>query len=229
MTAQPSRFHASPAKIDAFLREHFAEDALLNFYRAVGDEVLDDIRQTASQFRARKEMEGAKYVYLAGISDVMEAVWDNRYYPGRLPDMSAYNRPFNQPRETGHANHVHAFDTVIGSWPDGPDGETAALRRCGCGATRTDDALGSRVTAPVDAPTIFEWGAAKARQADGHLPERPCGQTASHPEHAHRADRQFFSCPGIPEAPTPCYIKKAHEPHEWLKGRRKLPCPGFPN
>jgi hypothetical protein len=34
---KPSRFHATPAEIDAFLRHHFAEDTLLRYQWAIGD------------------------------------------------------------------------------------------------------------------------------------------------------------------------------------------------
>lgn len=99
---QPSRFHAAPSEIDAFLREHFAEDVLLNFYRAVGDEVLDEALTHGRQHRAAKEQSGNfKHVYLAGMADVMDEIWDFRYYPAKLPKLGTYNRPFNPPR-TAH-------------------------------------------------------------------------------------------------------------------------------
>lgn len=85
---QPSRFYATPAEIDAFLRQHFAEDRLLRFYQAVGDAVLDEIRTSAAHFRQTKEAEQAKHVYLAGATDVMDHVWDDRYFPTQLPDLT---------------------------------------------------------------------------------------------------------------------------------------------
>jgi hypothetical protein len=99
VTEQPSRFHASPAQIDAFLREHFAEDALLNYYRAVGDEILDEALSHGREHRGVMESRNAKHVYLAGMADVMEAIWDFRYYPAKLPALKTYDRPFNKPRE----------------------------------------------------------------------------------------------------------------------------------
>jgi hypothetical protein len=94
----PSRFHASPAEVDAFLREYFAEDALLNFYRAVGDEVLDEALTHGRQHRGVMESRNCKHIYLSGMADVMDAMWDFRYYPAELPRLETYDRPFNPPR-----------------------------------------------------------------------------------------------------------------------------------
>ncbi len=48
---RPSRFHATPAEIDAFLRHHFAEDVLLRHQWAIGDaaahEAAEEIRADA--------------------------------------------------------------------------------------------------------------------------------------------------------------------------------------
>jgi hypothetical protein len=247
---EPSRFHASPAEIDAFLRANFAEDVLLNFYRAVGDEVLDEALQHGRQYRGVMESRNCKHVYLAGMADVMDEIWDYRYYPAKLPKLGAYNRPFNPPREEGperecgrtdthgahrfeyqgrfikcpgydHANHVHAFDTVIGAWPDGPDGETGTLKQCWCGATRTEDALGSRESGPKGFDALLDassLGAPHVKAAREQIPEdvrerlAEAARAASAPE---------------PEN-TPCYRPKAHDAHDWLKGRRRVHCLGHP-
>jgi hypothetical protein len=37
---KPSRFHATPAEIDAFLRVHFAEDTLLRYQQAIGNRAV---------------------------------------------------------------------------------------------------------------------------------------------------------------------------------------------
>jgi hypothetical protein len=42
MTTRPSRFHATPAEIDAFLRQHFAEDVLLRYQQALGWRVVSE-------------------------------------------------------------------------------------------------------------------------------------------------------------------------------------------
>lgn len=83
----PSRFRATPTEIDAFLRQHFAEDQLQRFYRAVGDLVLDEVLCTGQAWRAEKEREQSKYLYLAGAQDVLHAVLESRY-PANLPNFS---------------------------------------------------------------------------------------------------------------------------------------------
>lgn len=94
---QPSRFYATPAEIDAFLRQHFAEDVLLHFYRALGDEILDEAIAHGREYRTTKESRSAKHVYLAGMADVMDEMWDYRFYPAVLPDMSHHDRPHMRP------------------------------------------------------------------------------------------------------------------------------------
>ncbi len=94
-----SRFHATPAEIDAFLRRHVAEDVLLHYYQAVGDEILDEALTHGREFRTAKEREQGKHVYLAGMADVMDEIWDYRFYPAVLPDMSRHNRPVVRSQE----------------------------------------------------------------------------------------------------------------------------------
>jgi hypothetical protein len=96
---QPSRSYATPAEIDAFLRQHFAEDVLLHFYRALGDEVLDEAIAHGREYRTTKESRSAKHVYLAGMADVMDEMWDYRFYPAVLPDMGHHDRPHMRPPE----------------------------------------------------------------------------------------------------------------------------------
>jgi hypothetical protein len=168
---QPSRFHASPADIDAFLRENFAEDVLLNFYRAVGDEVLDEVRISAQAFKNLKAQGQAKHVYLAAIDDTMDYVWDDRFFPAKLPQMTHHNRPFNPPR------------------------------------------------------TAQDWGR-------GFLPCTKCGGPPE--DHIGWDRRHLYTtvsqgpAPAPEPDPSPCYRKKVHEPHKWLKGRKAVPCPGIP-
>ena len=38
----PSRFHATPREIDAFLRHHFAEDTLLRYQQAIGRQAVSE-------------------------------------------------------------------------------------------------------------------------------------------------------------------------------------------
>jgi hypothetical protein len=45
----PSRFHATPAQIDEFLRRHFAEDTLLRYQWAIGNAA---VHEAAEELRA---------------------------------------------------------------------------------------------------------------------------------------------------------------------------------
>jgi hypothetical protein len=170
VTDQPSRFHASPAQIDAFLRQNFAEDVLLNFYRAAGDEVLDEVRTSAQTFKSLKAQGQAKHAYLAAIDDTMDYVWDDRYFPAKLPNLATYDRPFNLPR------------------------------------------------------TVQDWGREFL----------PCTKCGGPPEDHIGWDRRHLYTTASPDpaptadVPSPCYRKKVHEPHKWLKGRRAVQCPGHP-
>jgi hypothetical protein len=42
VTTAPSRFDAAPAGIDAFLRQHFAEDVLLRHQQAIGGRAVSE-------------------------------------------------------------------------------------------------------------------------------------------------------------------------------------------
>jgi hypothetical protein len=225
---KPSRFHASPAQIDAFLREHFAEDALLNFYRAVGDEVLDEIQTSGQTFRRLQEQAQAKHVFLSGVADVLAYIQDDRYFPAQLPKLASYDRPFNPPRtlqEWGliraqqvqqvlRGEHVHAFRTV-GSRPSGPD-STASLARCLCGAVQETDS--DDTGEPEDGDPAFV----------------PCTKCDDPPEdHIGWNRRHLYTTNPQNPAPTadvpqPCYRTKTHDAHKWLKGRKAVQCPGTP-
>ncbi|QQM45103.1 hypothetical protein [Streptomyces liliifuscus] len=49
----PSRFHATPAEVDEFVRRHIAKDVHLNYQRAIGnravEEAAKDMRMTAAK------------------------------------------------------------------------------------------------------------------------------------------------------------------------------------
>ncbi|MFD3970183.1 hypothetical protein [Streptomyces cyaneofuscatus] len=42
VAARPSRFSATPAEVDAFLRQHLAEDTYLSFQQAIGAHALEE-------------------------------------------------------------------------------------------------------------------------------------------------------------------------------------------
>lgn len=228
----PSRFHASPTEIDAFLRQHLAEDVLLNFYRAVGDEVLDEALTHGKQYRARKAADNGKHVYLAGMQDVMDEIWDYRYYPAQLPRMDAYNRPFNPPREQRVKAYVRE---VPGGWVALRDNDPSKVL---AQAVMYDD-LERKLSAfpypvlildpncdPVPDTASFD------DLLDASSLEAPHVRTAVDAGPPIPHDIRERLTPITPPSPEPdgfpCYRTKAHEPHQWLKGRRAVPCPGIP-
>jgi hypothetical protein len=175
---QPNRFHASPAEIDAFLREHFAEDVLLNFYRTVGDEVLDEALQHGRQHRAAKEQSGSfKHIYLAGMADVMDEIWDFRYYPAKLPQLDGYTRPFNPPR-----------------WTPPQEDFDALLEDSSLGAPRVK-AVRERIPEDV----VRERLAEAARTVASPEPQNdPCYRTKAHDAHDWLKGRRRVHCLGNP-------------------------------
>jgi hypothetical protein len=170
----PSRFHASPAEIDAFLRQHFAEDVLLNFYRAVGDEVLDEALMYGKQRRAVYESRHCKHLYLAGMSDVIDQIWDYRYYPANLPKLGTYDRPFNPPRTTVAQEEFQA-----------------ALEASSLGAPHVKEA---RRQVPQE---VRKRLADEVRQQTE--PEYPCYRTKAHEPHQWLKGRRAVPCPGTPQ------------------------------
>lgn len=218
--SQPSRFHASPAEIDAFLREHIAEDALLNFYRAVGDEVLDEALSHGRAHRGVMESRQCKHLYLSGMADVMDEIWDYRFYPVKLPQMDQHTQPFNPPKirpefhpedSTRHSSHTRLpspkeevaifLQEVPEGWNAVRDDDhdhivTVAYTLPSLMEKLKDLPGGFRVVNP---PTVSDWGRGKVQQAQ----------------------REASA-----ENPEPCYRGKTHPAHKWLKGRRQAYCPG---
>lgn len=215
---KPSRFHASPAQIDAFLRERFAEDALLNFYRAVGDEVLDEIQTSGQTFRRLQEQAQAKHVFLSGVADVLAYIQDDRYFPAQLPKLASYDRPFNPPRtlqEWGPVKFDRAqqarreeFEGLLEASSFGSD----ALREdLGHDPEPVPEQVMARIRAASEAPRCTKCGGVSGDHvgwAQGHLftPPTPVETTQS----------------------APCYRTKTHDAHKWLKGRKAVQCSGIP-
>jgi hypothetical protein len=88
---RPSRFHATPAQIDAFLREHFAEDTLLRHQWAIGDaaahEAADDITRRADE----KFDLGVSSKWHDGMHDAadwIDPAKDGGHYPSVLVDFT---------------------------------------------------------------------------------------------------------------------------------------------
>jgi hypothetical protein len=207
----PSRFHASPAEIDAFLRQNFAEDVLLNFYRAAGDEVLDEITASGKQFRGLAETKGGKHVYLAGMDDVLTHIWDDRYYPAQLPDMASYDLPFNPSRtvaEWGLLKDAQARQELLSE----PDLVPVTIREVPGGWIACKDNDRNQVVAES---VVFQ-------DVELRLSALP------YPVIVTEILRVTEDTPAPEPQGFPCYRTKVHEPHQWLKGRKAVPCPGIP-
>ena len=58
MTGLPSRFHATPAEIDAYLRTILAEDVYLRFQQAIGEHALAEAVEDAGTVRASADNDG---------------------------------------------------------------------------------------------------------------------------------------------------------------------------
>jgi hypothetical protein len=56
--ACPSRFSATPAEIDRWMREHFAEDAYLRYQQAIGRRAVEDAVEDAQVVRRQADNEG---------------------------------------------------------------------------------------------------------------------------------------------------------------------------
>lgn len=220
---KPSRFSASPAQIHAFLQENFAEDVLLHFYRAVGDEVLDEALTHGRHHRGVMESRNCKHLYLSGMADVMDEIWDYRFYPAKLPKMESYTRPHPAPPRTRPVDHsfhpadstFHPQHTRLPS-PKAPVNVFIRETLAGWVAVENDD-----LSHWVAVDKLFSGLMEK-------LASLPGGFVVVNPP-ADETQAPTEPVPAPTPKATPCYITKAHEPHDWLKGRRKFPCPGFPN
>lgn len=58
MTKLPSRFHATPAEVDAYLRTILAEDVYLRFQQTIGDHAIAQTMEDADVVRAGADNEG---------------------------------------------------------------------------------------------------------------------------------------------------------------------------
>ena len=58
MTNPPSRFTATPAEVDAYLRAILAEDTYLRYQQAIGEHVLGDAVESAGTVRASADNDG---------------------------------------------------------------------------------------------------------------------------------------------------------------------------
>jgi hypothetical protein len=90
---KPSRFHATPREIDAFLREHFAEDTLLRYQWAIGDaaahEAAEEIREDSrgALVRSRAGM-GPLQNAMLHAADLIDPAKDGGHFPSVLVDFT---------------------------------------------------------------------------------------------------------------------------------------------
>ncbi|MET4670811.1 hypothetical protein [Streptomyces sp. PvR018] len=80
--ARPSRFSATPAQVDAFLRQHFAEDTYLGFQQAIGAHALEEAVEDAGAVRASADNDGLYNTdWREGWDDAIERVDPDRNGP----------------------------------------------------------------------------------------------------------------------------------------------------
>jgi hypothetical protein len=83
----PSRFYATPAEIDLFLRRHFAEDILLDFQRAIGQEAVREAVEDLRVYRNHPDNTVMKQAWRQGVDDAamqIDPEEDAGYYPSQL-------------------------------------------------------------------------------------------------------------------------------------------------
>ncbi|MFF7631403.1 hypothetical protein [Streptomyces cyaneofuscatus] len=80
--ARPSRFSATPAQIDTFLRAILAEDTYLGFQQAIGAHVLEEAVEDAGTVRASADNDGLYSAdWREGWDDAIERVDPDRNGP----------------------------------------------------------------------------------------------------------------------------------------------------
>jgi len=88
MTELPSRFHATPTQIDAYLRTILAEDVYLAFQQAIGDHAIAQTVEDTQAVRAAADNEGLYNAdWREGWDDVIDRVDPDRGngpYPVKL-------------------------------------------------------------------------------------------------------------------------------------------------
>lgn len=101
---RPSRFHATPAEVDAYLRTLLAEDVYLRFQQAIGDASLAEAVEDAATVRAAAENDGLYNAsWREGWDDAIQRVDPdhNAPTPARLLDLSHDNEPYREPDVDG--------------------------------------------------------------------------------------------------------------------------------
>jgi hypothetical protein len=97
LTAElPSRFHATPAQVDAYLRTILAEDTYLRFQQAIGEHALAETVEDAQTVRASADNDGLYNAdWREGWDDAIERVDPDLCgpAPSKLIDLSGHDEP----------------------------------------------------------------------------------------------------------------------------------------
>ena len=84
----PSRFSASPAEVDRFLRSILAEDTYLDFQRAIGNRAVEeaarDIRMETNRLRAHRVLEPDRFRPCRDAADQIDPLKGGGPYPSVL-------------------------------------------------------------------------------------------------------------------------------------------------
>lgn len=95
---KPSRFHATPAEIDQFLREHFAEDRIQLYQWAIGDWAVTEAALDVRSDTNLRQLEGEHQLaeYGRELADLIDPMKGGGHYPSVLMDFT--------PKEQRHAH-----------------------------------------------------------------------------------------------------------------------------
>jgi hypothetical protein len=84
----PSRFRATPAEVDWYLRKILTEESLLNYQRAIGnravEEAAEEIRQETARLKAHGVLEPDKDWAAATAADWIDTSKEGGHYPSKL-------------------------------------------------------------------------------------------------------------------------------------------------
>ncbi|MFE6785130.1 hypothetical protein ACFVFF_23025 [Streptomyces sp. NPDC057680] len=85
---RPSRFSATPAQVDEYLRRILAEDTLLNYQRAIGNKAVEeaamDIRMEIATLRVNGVLEPGKDWAASSVADHIDPAKGGGHYPSKL-------------------------------------------------------------------------------------------------------------------------------------------------
>lgn len=84
--AKPSRFHSTPAEVDAFLRDHFAEDVLLRYQQSIGWRAVEEAARDVRQDTNLRQLEGQHQMAAYGreLADLIDPMKTGGPYPSQL-------------------------------------------------------------------------------------------------------------------------------------------------